>query len=70
MVFYENGGIYKPLGGHISWVSVEGNINGTIVIDAFIRLPLELGVLKSEVKLIIKGGRITDIARENRSQDL
>jgi len=55
-------GVYKPLGGQISWAPIEETINGVLVADGFIWPPDELGVLKSEVKLEIRNGRIVRIS--------
>ncbi len=65
-VFHNDGivrekGLYKPLGGQISWAPIEESINGVLVADGFIWPPDELGVLRGEVKLVIKEGRITEI---------
>lgn len=65
-VFHNDGivkerGIYKPLGGQVSWAPLEETINGVIVADGFIWPPKDLGVLKQEVKLIIENGKIIDI---------
>ena len=54
-------GIYKPLGGQISWAPVEETINGVMVVDGFIWPPDELGVLGREVKLVIRNGRIVEV---------
>ncbi len=66
-VFHNDGivkekGIYKPLGGQISWAPIEETINGVIVADGFIWPPDELGVLSQEVKIVIKNGRIVDVS--------
>jgi len=55
-------GIYKPLGGQISWAPIEETINGVMIVDGFIWPPDELGVLKEEVKLVIKNGRIVEVS--------
>lgn len=65
-VFHNDGilrerGIYKPLGGQISWSPVEDSINGTIVADTFIWPPTELGILRVPVNLFIKEGKIVEI---------
>jgi len=54
-------GIYKPLGGQISWAPIEESIEGTIVVDTFIWPPTELGILKKPVKLYIREGKIVEI---------
>jgi len=65
-VFHNDGilrekGIYKPLGGQISWAPKEDSIEGTMVINGFVWPPDELGVLRSPIKLILKEGRIVKI---------
>ncbi|MCX8193022.1 MAG: aminopeptidase [Nitrososphaeria archaeon] len=65
-VFHNDGvlrekGIYKPLGGQISWAPIEDSIEGLIVVDTFIWPPTEIGVLRTPVKLFIKEGRIVNI---------
>lgn len=66
-VFHNDGilrekGLYKPLGGQISWAPIEESINGVIVADGFIWPPDELGVLKGEVKIVIKDGKIVEVS--------
>jgi leucyl aminopeptidase (aminopeptidase T) len=65
-VFHNDGilnekGIYKPLGGQISWAPIEDSIEGVIVADTFIWPPSEIGVLRSPVRITMRGGRITKI---------
>jgi len=65
-VFHNDGilrekGIYKPLGGQISWAPIEDSVEGVIVADSFIWPPKELGVLRNPVKLVVKEGRIVKI---------
>ncbi|MEM1610794.1 MAG: hypothetical protein QXQ57_04010 [Sulfolobales archaeon] len=65
-VFHNDGilrekGIYKPLGGQISWAPKEDSFEGVIVADTFIWPPSDLGVLKNPVKLVVKEGRIVKI---------
>lgn len=65
-VYHNNGivdtpGVYKPLGGQISWAPVEESIEGVIVADGFIWPPDEIGVLKSPVKLTMREGGIVKI---------
>lgn len=65
-VFHNDGvlrekGVYKPLGGQISWAPVEDSIEGVIVADTFIWPPQEIGLLRSPVKISIREGRITKI---------
>lgn len=65
-VFHNDGilrekGMYKTLGGQISWAPVEDSIEGTVVADTFIWPPDELGILRNPVKLIIKEGKITRV---------
>lgn len=49
------------VGGQISWCPVEETINGTIVFDAALWPPLELGLLHNNVKLTLKNGIVTNI---------
>lgn len=49
------------LGGQVSWCPVEETINGTLVFDAAVFPPAELGKLSEKIKLTIKDGVITDI---------
>lgn len=65
-VFHNDGilnekGIYKPLGGQISWAPIEDSIEGIIVADTFIWPPSEIGVLKNPVRINVREGRITKI---------
>ena len=65
-VFHNDGilrekGIYKPLGGQISWAPIEDSFEGVIVADTFIWPPKELGLLKNPVKIIVREGRIARI---------
>ncbi len=65
-VFHNDGvldkpGIYKPLGGQISWAPVEDSFNGVMMVDGFIWPPDELGVLRSPVKIEVEEGRIKRI---------
>ncbi|MCE4613169.1 MAG: hypothetical protein F7C07_04990 [Desulfurococcales archaeon] len=65
-VFHNDGilrekGLYKPLGGQISWAPIEETVEGTFVVDSFIWPPDEIGVVSSPVKLKIKGGRIVEV---------
>jgi len=65
-VFHNDGilrekGIYKPLGGQISWAPIEDSFEGVIVADTFIWPPSELGVLRNPVRLTVKEGRIVRI---------
>jgi leucyl aminopeptidase (aminopeptidase T) len=65
-IFHNDGilrekGIYKPLGGQISWAPIEDSIEGVLVIDGFIWPPKEIGILKNPVKIEIKEGRIRRI---------
>jgi leucyl aminopeptidase (aminopeptidase T) len=65
-VFHNDGilkekGMYKTLGGQISWAPIEDSFEGIVVADTFIWPPSELGILKNPVKLIIKEGKITRI---------
>ncbi|MGC9148837.1 MAG: hypothetical protein ACP5GI_05300 [Sulfolobales archaeon] len=65
-VFHNDGvlrekGIYKPLGGQISWAPKEDSIEGVIVVDSFVWPPAEIGVLRNPIKLEIREGRIVKI---------
>jgi len=65
-VFHNDGilnekGIYKPLGGQISWAPIEDSIEGTIVANTFIWPPEEIGILKNPVRIDMKEGRIKKI---------
>ncbi len=65
-VFHNDGvlrekGIYKPLGGQISWAPKEDSFEGVIVADTFIWPPNELGLLRNPVRLTVKEGGIVKI---------
>lgn len=49
------------LGGQVSWCPVEETINGTLVFDAALFPPAEIGLLKEPVRLTLSEGRVTDI---------
>lgn len=49
------------LGGQVSWCPIEETINGTLVFDAALFPPAELGKLSENIILTIKDGVITDI---------
>ncbi|MCI8293609.1 MAG: hypothetical protein HFH53_08795 [Hespellia sp.] len=49
------------LGGQVSWCPVEETIEGTIVFDAAIFPPSEIGLVKDPVKITLKEGRVTEI---------
>ena len=49
------------MGGQISWCPIEETIEGTLVFDAALFPPTELGMLHKNVKLTLKEGIITDI---------
>ena len=49
------------LGGQVSWCPVEETIEGTIVFDAALFPPDEIGLLKEEVRLDFKEGRVLEI---------
>jgi len=54
-------GIYKPLGGQISWAPIEDSIEGVLVIDGFIWPPKEIGLIRNPVKIEIREGKIRRI---------
>ena len=49
------------LGGQVSWCPVEETIEGTLVFDAALFPPSEIGLLKDPVRLEFKEGRVTEI---------
>lgn len=49
------------LGGQTSWCPIEETINGTLVFDAALFPPVELGKLSELIKLTIEDGRIVKI---------
>lgn len=49
------------LGGQISWCPIEETINGTLVFDAALFPPTDMGILNSNVELTIKDGIVTEI---------
>jgi leucyl aminopeptidase (aminopeptidase T) len=49
------------LGGQVGWLPVEESIQGTLVFDASLGPPDDLGVLKTPVVLTIVDGRITNV---------
>ncbi len=49
------------LGGQISWCPIEETINGTLVFDAAIFPPTDLGILNSNIVLTLENGRVTKI---------
>jgi leucyl aminopeptidase (aminopeptidase T) len=49
------------LGGQVSWCPVEETINGTLVFDAALFPPSELGILSSNVELTLEEGRVVNI---------
>ena len=56
----QNGYPYM-LGGQISWCPIEETINGTLVFDAAIFPPTDLGILHSNIVLTLENGRVTNI---------
>ncbi|MEL7650159.1 MAG: hypothetical protein AAGU76_18905 [Sedimentibacter sp.] len=49
------------LGGQVSWCPIEETINGTLVFDAALFPPAEIGILHENIKLTIKDGSIVNI---------
>ncbi len=49
------------MGGQVSWCPIEESINGRLVFDAALFPPAEIGIIRENVILDIKKGRITDI---------
>lgn len=49
------------LGGQVSWCPLEETIEGTLVFDAALFPPSEIGLLKDNVYLTLKEGRVTEI---------
>lgn len=49
------------LGGQVSWCPVEETIEGTIVFDAALFPPAEIGLLREPVRLEFKEGRVSEI---------
>ena len=56
------------LGGQVSWCPAEETINGTLVFDAALFPPAELGLLHSIVKLTVKNGRAVNIEGGNDAE--
>lgn len=56
------------LGGQISWCPLEETINGTLVFDAALFPPAELGRLSELIKLTIEQGRIISIEGGNEAK--
>lgn len=54
--------------GQISWCPVEETINGTLVFDAAIFPPTNLGILRSNVKLTLENGRVTNVEGGNEAK--
>lgn len=49
------------LGGQVSWCPIEETIDGTLVFDAALFPPAQLGILNENIKLTIKNGTIVNI---------
>lgn len=47
--------------GQISWCPVEETINGTLVFDAAIFPPTDMGILSAPVKITLESGRVTKV---------
>ncbi len=56
-----NKGYPYMLGGQISWCPIEETINGTLVFDAAVFPPTELGLISENIKLTLKEGLVTNI---------
>lgn len=54
-------GVPVMLGGQVSWCPIEETINGTLVFDAALFPPAEIGLLNENIKLTLKDGRVTNI---------
>ncbi|MDW7668972.1 MAG: hypothetical protein SCJ93_09120 [Bacillota bacterium] len=57
------------LGGQISWSPMEETINGTLVFDAALFPPVELGKLNEKIKITIENGYVTKV-EGNEEADL
>lgn len=55
------------LGGQVSWCPIEETINGTLVFDAALFPPSEIGILHENIILTIKDGRIIKIEGGNQA---
>lgn len=51
--------------GQISWCPLEETINGTLVFNAALFPPTNLGMLNSNVKLTLENGRVTKVEGES-----
>ena len=49
------------MAGQISWCPIEETINGTLVFDAAIFPPTDMGAISENVKLTLENGRVTKI---------
>jgi leucyl aminopeptidase (aminopeptidase T) len=49
------------LGGQVSWCPIEETINGTLVFDAALFPPADIGLLYENIKLTVNNGSITKI---------
>ncbi len=49
------------MGGQISWCPIEETINGTLVFDAALFPPTDMGILKDNVVLTLENGVVTKI---------
>ena len=54
-------GVPVMLGGQVSWCPIEETINGTLVFDAALFPPAEIGLLSDNIKLTLTEGRVTNI---------
>lgn len=50
------------MGGQVSWCPIEETINGTIVFDAAVFPPTQLGILREPVRLEVKDGVVQSIS--------
>jgi leucyl aminopeptidase (aminopeptidase T) len=58
------------LGGQISWCPIEETINGTLAFDTAVFPPTELGLISSNIKLILEEGIIKNIEGDEDAEIL
>lgn len=56
------------LGGQISWCPIEETINGTLVFDAAVFPPVQLGLIKEPIYLTFEKGLLVDIKGGKEAQ--
>lgn len=56
------------MAGQISWCPIEETINGTLVFDAAIFPPTDMGAISENVKLTLENGRVTKIEGRKRGR--